>query len=594
MVVFSPISSTYGARVDQLLETPQDYQRYHEKLNRKLRKLRHRCQVVNKDTRKYTSHDKYGKITSEDYDKKNKLYGVLVLLHAERDLAMAEYFKLKSLQRGRFKSNERKIVGTRLKKVVRTTENLIELTKHEKQWITRVQYIAYSKLARAEYLLNGKLAKFKDSAAIAYNLALCFAALAHLCEQEVLSRTVYEFIQSKYEHSLKQHAGNLVSAADLHNFIRNQVMKAKNEEDELSDLLLSNGFNIELQDIDMNKGTSIKEIQWRSFTAQVHDSQVQQWMEEAEIDTADDVSKYDTKLLKWQQALEKQERRIANYEEDNENEEDNMNSLENEQILLAYIKYRALFTSILRDNFLFEQLWKQWTELSASTTSRVTKYKEIERIVSSLVKYLGDVMELPGVYSDDELMSHLQLSQLFFKLHLSSGSLGAMYQSKGKFVESLALHVDAYHQLQNTLAGVTDVSDSVLPSAFLTKRKVEDLQALIKAGWSSVLALAEYEKSLTDKPRSSYSPYLIDMLGSHTIEPSDINLKNLFPLRPKMRPVQSKPTLFDLAFNYIGGDNEEVQSQDSPAVTEFDSTEDPEEQKPLATKKRGFLGLFGR
>ncbi|QLQ81371.1 hypothetical protein HG537_0F01320 [Torulaspora globosa] len=590
MVVFSPIGSTYGVRVEELLETVQDFQRYHEKLNRKLQKLRHRCQVVNRDSRKYSANDKYSKITSSDYDRKSKLYGVLMLLHAERDLAMAESLKLKALQRGKLKSNERKVVGTRLKKAVSTAEKLVELTKNEKQWITRVQYVAYARLAFSEYLLSGKMAKFKDSVAISRNLGLVFATISHLCDLGLLPSSVFELIQSKYEHSLKQYAGNVISAADLHNFIVNQVKEAQQTGDELGELLVSNGFNIELRDIDTDQETSVKTIQWRSFVAQVHDSQIEQWMKEAKQNTSQDVSNYDNTLLKWQQALERQEKRIAYYEDGNE--EDNMSSLENEQILLAYIKYETLFTSILRDNYLFEQLWKQWNEMGASTTARITKYKEIERIVNSLVKYLGDVMELPGVYSDDELMGHLQLCQLFFKLSLSSGCLGPMYQSKGKFVESLALHVHAYQKLQDTLSNFTQLSDSVLPAGLLTSDKINNLQKLIKRGWSSVLVLAEYENSLQGKSPGPYTPSLIDLLGSHNIKPTDINLKNLFPTRPQLTPVQGKPTLFDLAFNYINYTTEETQPIDD-AATESSFSHDTE-QEQAATRKRGFLGLFGR
>lgn len=590
MVAFSPIGATYGVRVEQLLETVQDFERYHEKLNRKLQKLRHRCQVVNKDSRKYSVNDKYSTVTSADYDRKSKLYGVLMLLHAERDLALGETLKSKSLQRGKLKSNERKVLGTRLKKAVSTADKLVELTKNEKQWITRVQYIAYARLALAEYLLNGKATKFRDGEAISRNLALCFATISHLCELGLLPTSVFELIQSKYEHSLKQYAGNVISAADLHNFIVNQVKEAQQAGDELGELLISNGFKCDPQDIDTAQGASVKTIQWRSFVAQVHDSQVEQWMREAKQNTSQDVSNYDDTLLKWQQALERQEKRVASYEDGNE--EDNMSSLENEQILLAYIKYEALFTSILRDSYLFEQLWKQWNEMGASTTARITKYKEIERIVNSLVKYLGDVMELPGVYSDDELMAHLQLCQLFFRLSLSSGCLGPMYQSKGKFVESLALHVDAHRKLQDALSNFAQVSDSVLPAALLTRDKIDGLQALIKRGWSSVLVLAEYEKSLHDKPNSPYSPSLIDLLGSHNIKPSDVNLKNLFPMRPQILPVQGKPTLFDLAFNYIN--YETVETLPTDTTTAESSSSQDTEQEQTAAKKRGFLGLFGR
>lgn len=599
MVVYSPIAATYGARVDQLLETPRDYSRYHDKLNRKLQRLRHRCQVVTKDTKKYSTKEKYSKFTSDGYDHKSKLYGVLVLLHAERDLALAETLKLRARQRGKLKKSEKKVLSTRLKKVVKTTERLVELTNNETQWITRVQYIAYAKLARAEYLIHGKFSKQKNSSKISHELALSFAALSYLRDIRILPDSTLELIHSKYEYTLKLHAGNILSSADLHNFVVQEVHSADKNGDEMVKLLLENGYKAELQDIDMGHITSIKQIEWRAFTAEVHDSQVEQLIQEARNVVIKDVSDHDNRLLKWQQALEKQETRIVYHEDQSQEiEAGAVGSEENDQILLAYIKYNVLFTSILRDNYLFNQLLKQWNQLGTSMPSRLTKFKEIERIVQNLVKYLQDVMELPGVYSDDDLMAQLQLCKLYFQLSASSGCLGSLYRSKGKYMESLALHVDAYQKLESKLNEIGALEDILVPGDVLSKRKVEVLQSLIKSGWSSVFVLAEYEKSLGKTHINNFEPALIERLNSGNINPADITLNNLFPLRPKLRPVQSKPTLFDLAFNYINyDDNEDIQSEDltdeTPAASEPPQVVEEEEQQQ-SSKKRGFLSLFGR
>lgn len=117
MPIFSPINATYGVRVEQILETDQDFVKYHDKLNRKLQKLRHRCQGVTKDTKKYSEKEKFSKITSDNYDKQSKLYGVLYLLQVERDLSLVETLKLRGRQRGKLKRPERKVIQTRLKKL---------------------------------------------------------------------------------------------------------------------------------------------------------------------------------------------------------------------------------------------------------------------------------------------------------------------------------------------------------------------------------------------------------------------------------------------------------------------------------------------
>ncbi|CCD25448.1 signal recognition particle subunit SRP68 NDAI_0F01290 [Naumovozyma dairenensis CBS 421] len=611
MAIYSPIAATYGVRVQQFLESQHDFFRYHDKLNKKLQKLRHNCGLVTKDTKKYTTKEKYSKITSDDYDNKNKLFGALVLLHAERDLSLVETLKLRGRERGKLKKSEKKVIATRLKKVVKTIENLVELTANEQNWVTRSQYLIFAKLATVEYLLYGKQFKRKESSKIAYDLALAFASLDHLYNLKHLDESIVESLHSRYEYTLRQHAGNLLSQVDLQNFIAHQVQDT-HETDELAKLLFNNGFTIKFQDVAMEDVDSITHIQWRSFTTKVHDSEVAHAIEEAKNTTIKDVADYSTKLLRWNDALNKQEVRMAQFDEDGyqtmiatDDEEDITNTRENDEILLSYIKYNAISTSILRDNFIFKQLCKQWIAMnSKALSSRLIKFKEIDRIVKNLLKYLQDLMELPGVYSDDELMNQLALTKLYFQLHLNATCLASLYQSKGKYVESLALYVDSYQKLDSKLYEIDMESEEslLLPIELLNKKNIITLQNSIKTGISNVIALAEYEKTINktttndtinNNKNNKYELSILEKFSKHEkIYPKNINLKNIFPLQPKLQPIGSKPTLFDLAFNYVNY-SEENENNKSVSVTPESPPGTPSSEPPV-TKKRGFLGLFGR
>ena len=613
MPAFSPIAATYGARVEQFLESPQDYTRYHSKLNKKLQSLRHRCRLVTRDTKRYSSKEKYSKLTSDDYDKRNKLYGILVLLHIERDLSLVETLKLRAHQRGKLKQSERKVIGTRLKRAYKVAQNLVALTKNEGQWITRVQYLMYASLVHAEYLLHGKSAKRKNSVEISRELALAIGTARFLNEMKLLSDPVLDYIRSKYEYSLMQHAGDIASQAELQNYIAQLLNSARDKGDELATLLFNNGLSSVLQKSIMGQ-QSPDRVQWRAFNCKIRDPQIAQLIQSAKSIRVHNVGDYDAMSLKWDEALSKQEVRVhqnlgeEEYGNDND-DDDEIGSEENEQILLAYIKYNSIFTSISRGNYLFSQLWSQWVKLGSSMSARLAKYKEMERIVNGMERRLQDIAEVPGVYSDDELLANIELAAIYFKLHLSCGCLASMYQSKGKYREALALYVDAYQKLTAKLEEIKDRDHLLLPREIINKKKLDQLMRLIENGWKSVIALAEYEDDLhTGSLVSKFKPTLVEVLNSGFVQPSDVSLERLFPLRPVIKPIPAKPTLFDLSFNYIDYTpaNKEnwasVPTKDSatptaPSQSQRESEEreaEKEDTETATTKRRGFLGFFSR
>lgn len=580
---YSPLGATYGVRINQFLETPEDFDKYHAKLNRKLQKLRHHCRLTTKDTKKYSSKEKYSKIGHEEYDTKSKLFGTIVLLHAERDLALVETLKLKARQRGSLKSSERKVTATRLKKAHTTSQRLLEITQNESNWATRLEYLVYDKLCQVEYLVFGKQVKRKNSSVIAKDLALAFAALQHLQQLEKLDKDVSEAITSKFEYLLRQHAdAALFTTKELQVFIKGQVQA--NTIDPLVKVLIDNGFDSQNNDIEMeSEATAARQVQWRSFTAKIKDSKVAEVISEASKIQPKELSDYSTQLAKWQEALNAQRSFIEKSQEDEQDEDHG----EDDQILLTYIQYSSYFTTVERDDQIFQQLWKQWTSAKGSIVGKLTKYKEIERIVSNIVTYLGQIMELPGVYSDDELLSTLKIAVAYYQLHLTAGCLASLYQAKNKYLESLALYVDAHKRLDSCLqeSGI----EASLPGNIITPEKIKTLGDMIIAGSNSVIALAEFEKVTSCNSSKKYFPTLLELLGK-PVGPQDVDIKNLFPMRPRIMPVSAKPNLFDLAFNYITYVD---QPQGTPQPVEHLS-EEPAQSQTEIPKKKGIFGLFGR
>lgn len=181
-------------------------------------------------------------------------------------------------------------------------------------------------------------------------------------------------------------------------------------------------------------------INWRSFQAKITDREVSHLIELAESVEISKLSDYSSKLLHWEDALSKQEAVIANYDENESTENADIDDpQENNQILLSYVKYNKLMVNILRDNEICKELWQQWDKSCSTLSAKVVKYKELERITSNLSVFLHEVMELPGIYSDDELMYQLELLDLHYKTLLSSKALAYLYQSKGKYREAFGI-----------------------------------------------------------------------------------------------------------------------------------------------------------
>ncbi|CDO93844.1 unnamed protein product [Kluyveromyces dobzhanskii CBS 2104] len=582
-MTYSPLGVTYGFRSNLLLESYADYRKYHKKVNHKLQQLRGRLSLITKDTKNYKGHEKLEKIGSNDYNK-NRLYGFLVLLLAERDMAYVESIKATGRGRGYLRSLELKLMRTRIKKAIKYCGRLSALAQEEDKWQIQAEIMIYEKLIKTEYELYGKKqVKFSDAEKISTHLALALAAINYLVESKLLKEDVAEAVKSKYLYIFKEKA-NAFSVRDQQNYTARVI--AANTDDQLLQLLQSNGFSSAVLEADSSERQS-REVSWRSYSATIEDSKVfEVYSELTELQNSNKLSNLNDKLFKWNKAIDLQKEYMTSYSEDE--------TSENNQILLTYLQYNAMLTAVARDNSLFESLLKQWERSdNKSFTSKLNKYREVDHIVKNLKTLLNQIMDLPGVYSDSDLTNQVFLLKTYYESAFTSKLLANIYQTKKRYVESLALYVNCSQQIENAEESLINWDEIYLPSKLLSKGKIAELKKHIATGWRSVVALAEYKKSLEKNSKArQFDASLVEIL-ENKVSPKDASLDNLYPLAPRLLPIPPKPFLYDLAYNYFStSDSSLVEEEQSPsAAPSIEQDQEPVEESKT-TARKGLFGLF--
>lgn len=587
-MVYSPLGVTYGFRSDLMLESFADYQKYHKKVNHKLQQLRGRLRLISKDTKNYKGQEKLLKVGPEDYQR-NRLYGFLMLLLAERDMAYVESLKAGGRSRGFLRSSELKLMRARIKKAIKYCNRLESLAQVEDEdedknkWHIRAEIMIYEKLLRTEYELYGKKqVKYADAEKISAHLSLALCGVNFLVESKLLKEDVAEAIKSKYLYIFKEKA-NAFSSRDQQLRFANAI--SENSDDALLELLQAHGFTFLVPETESTKSQSRK-ISWRSYSATIEDGKVFEVYSDLEdLKGSNKLSNLNDKLLKWNKAIDLQKEYMATLEE----------NTENNQILLTYLQYNAMLTSVERDNSLFDSLLAQWDRsANKSFTSRLNKYKEVDHIMKNLKSLLTQLMNLPGVYSDNDLTNQIFLLKTYYETSFASKLLADIYQSKKRYVESLAIHNNGLKLIENAEESLINWDEISLPAVLLSKNKIDSLKEFISTKWRSVIALAEHEKDL-EVPKKSlkFAPSLVDIIDTN-ISPKEVSLDNIFSLRPRLLPVPPKAFVYDLAYNYFSFADETPSFSDySASSTEPATPKHDESQGEQKRTKKGLFGLFG-
>ncbi|CCH42897.1 Signal recognition particle protein [Wickerhamomyces ciferrii] len=528
----SPLALTIGQRNSAFLSTPQDFHKQRVKITRRIHNLKRYLKIQSKNTKDYKPRE----LTIDDYQTDNKYY-LLSLLLVERDylyaLELKAFLDLNSNNNVNSIKSKTKLILTRLKKSKQNGNLLVKISKDESDLTKRLEILVYNELISGFYSILNKnwsqaIQNYSNS-----RIGLKFLELNGEQENKILYKDI---IEELIDDSLKLaiYRFQNLNSIDLNEFTKKIINEKTN--DSLIYKLIHKQDPSFLEPT--NDDDLIKSINWRNYTAQINDDLTSKLISSIQKIKLINLESFDTVLNQWQSALENH----LSYISKNPDSED-----QDDEILLSYINYNLLIVRLHRDHTLINNNQAQTL-----------------RILDGNLSTIDEIKNLPGVYSDDELMENLEILGNYYKV-LKINLISNKFTQEKKYKEGLLLLTKALSSLQD--------SQFTIDFKFLGNDELSKLINDLKTQHQKIHILSIIQSS------SNSSQAVSDDLFK-------FNNQSVFNFNPVSIPV--KPVLFDVAFNYISynPDQDEPKTQQQPQTT---TTNDQTEQK-----KKGFFGLFGR
>jgi signal recognition particle subunit SRP68 len=294
--------------------------------------------------------------------------------------------------------------------------------------------------------------------------------------------------------------------------------------------------------------------------------------------------------------------RAANAGDDDDYESGN----QEQYIILTYLKYNYLLLRVRRDYTIMNELDTNSEE--AAKDAKLSKQKLLElwkdylKVNDTILSSLNEVKELPGIANDDDVMDFLTSVDNFFKVKKQM-KLSQAYLVENKYMESLALIANASTILDETKPFAT-TSEGNLPN----NDSLKNLKENAESERAKAFTLTQYFNNQKSESRVG-SEYLIDNIDRFPEVTGTELLKKIAPAGIDFQPVNAKPVLFDIAYNYIKypGEMDSIfgavsadAGAGAPSVSTTkvaDYNEEPVREDVVEEgekKKSGFFGLFGR
>ncbi|EDK38170.2 hypothetical protein PGUG_02268 [Meyerozyma guilliermondii ATCC 6260] len=550
----SPLGDTIGARLNAYLTSAEDFKKQRKRINRKLLRLRHELKIVTKDTKKFK--DKTSQVTPEAYEKDAR-YGLLLLLTAERDLMYSSEIKSTMEISNENLSSYRQLMISKIKKALIHCKRLLAVISNESRKSVVLETFVYSALVQGLYSLNKK----KWEASIhAYSVARCGLDyfLLHGDQTNLERAAIEEIMDSIVDPSL-----TFAISQMGHNVSDMKSAARKHCHDDVVSFLIPAVTLI--QDLDSScvsditsEVNLIKSVSWRDHEATLYNDELSlKIMDLTQDDSWKDFSSadsYDAFITGWSSALD-----LHKADTEKAHDEDDMEEAQNRAIVLTYINYNLLFTTIKRDLLLIK-------ELGDRNYGYLETYKDIHRLFSNVLRVTGEIKDLPGVYNDEDLYKSLERLEQFFEAK-KIVTLGDAFNYSGKSPEALAI----YSHVQKSLDPTGSYPISEFPYEVTSNSDYEEFVQVVNRRVTQAQVLAQFQQTKTNK-------YGTDNIYEYSDHTNAVNLKRDVIITP----VLSKPVLFDIAFNYIGYDS----ASDKSAPTEVTMNDED-------SKKRGLFGFFG-
>lgn len=612
----SPLALTYGVR--NTYGTIEEYRYGIKHSKKRVENLKKSLKIQVGDTKHYQDKDKIFEIDTENYDSSFK-YGLVLLYLAERNFLKSSMITQSSSFEDTLvpKSSKSKLKfgSAKLKKAVNYSKHLLEICFNDSNDSKKIEIFVYYALSQSMLLIRQK--KWEKAAYLLSVARICLEFLEKKSSYEVnKDKHLYrEIIENIVDRSLRlslEHtsfAGKQLGYVSRYLAVKKYADCENLPDDNLEEVIeLINKLDptyFQYTDADAaNEGAVfrlIDQITWFTHTARLYNSEIARLIMEiakAESDIRDkDISSFDPVLLGWQTILENHELDTERHSSD----EDDADITRDRQIITTYIKYHLYFNRIRRDVALVEGLNSQ---RASKSTSSLEVNKDILRIYGTIFSTIGELKDLPGVYSDSDLSSDVETLEQYF-VNLKSVAVANSYEILKKYREALSIVCLIKTELQ--LNNDETFAPHVLTNKLLQKQQ-RDLA--VYQNKLHMLAQFEHEQSKNQSVVVSAADAIhipISISSIHEFQKK----KNLLIDVESIRAVNVKPVFFDLAFNYVGQDEASVAAAQTAAQTAaqnaasqnagqgFTSNTD-QNQTPAASeksseklKKKSLFGLWG-
>lgn len=590
-----PLANTYGVRSELFLQSADDYHRQRHRVNKKLTKLRRNLKIVTKDTKTYKEKNKDATICADNYDME-PLFGDVLLYQIERDLLYAQETRL-LLDVHTSKSKERFLI-TKYKKALKHAHQLISTIANEEDQNKVLEILTYTAIIDGSLSISRK--KYAN-ALYSFSVARCclkflytYQTLPNIYTKELY----YDIIDLVVDPALTVAALQTKTAgiSDLTQLSQEQVSVKKNES--INVLYLNKAIEI-VKKINPSYVTPsneteteiLNEITWGQYNAKISSNDIALAIMKVKNELKNvvdlDASSYDSALIAYQDAVnlhsQEMERNGGNDNDNDDNQE--------QHIILTYLMYNYLLLRIRRDVTLMKELDNKADLNKNSTRQKLLElWKDCIKVNDSILSSLNEIKELSGIANDDEIMDMLTTFDIYFQIKKQM-RLSQAYLISNEYVKSLAL-ISYSDDLIESVKPLTheDATKGNLPK----NEDLTDLNKKIKEEKSKLFILASYFKD-NEEINSVGSKYLIDNISKFPEYSTEKILKNVAPLKIDFEPVNVKPVLFDIAYNYIKYDGETTTTKSSSSDTIDEPIRDSSVTEESGDKKKGgFFGLFGR
>ncbi|KAL4779610.1 hypothetical protein BJX76DRAFT_340286 [Aspergillus varians] len=233
---------------------------------------------------------------------------------------------------------------------------------------------------------------------------------------------------------------------------------------------------------------------------------------------------------------------------------------------------------------------KTASEQDEPNGKKLTWLRERVVLYDSTLQSIDFILELPGIAADSDFVRELEVKRTYFRA-LRCLTIGRSHALLGKSQNALALFSQALFLTSEVAGSIqSEIEIDGPPRSDVSPNQAQALEHELRAlvtkyqglvTLESISAQEQSSKSINQRP-------LVERL--HEYSGDTLDLSNLVPYPPEIRPIPVKPLFLDVAWNYIDYPREgktAISTGATPAQAEEPAAEENK------GGRRGWFG-FGR